>query len=190
MIISFIGMDGTGKTTTARQLIVELAKQEKKVVYLNMLGGDSLLRRFLSRLTRRVKRRELKDPYRVSKGIVIRFWPLFSLIDAYLTYIWLRILSTKKTVIVDRYFYDEIVIMVCIGLINVNTALRFIKLMPRPDKIYLFHTDAETAYIRKPEHPYSFFEKQEKVYPQVALSINATTIDTGKTNALQVKELI
>ena len=183
-------MDGTGKTTSAKWVYDELAKEGKKVAYFNVLAGDSVLRRLLGRLTRQVREKTHKDPYNPSKGGILRFWPLFSLADAYLTHLWLKLLLLKKTIIIDRYFYDEIAIMACLDLIETRSALRIVKLMPRPDVVFLFETGAETAYGRKPEHPLEFFMRQAEFYRSIAPVISAITIDTERLDRSQASQVI
>lgn len=190
MIICFTGMDGTGKTTNARQVYDELVKGKKKVVYFQILSGDTFLRKLLGRLTSRIREKTHKAPYQPSQGGILRLWPLFSLADACLTYIWLKFLSLRKTVIVDRYFYDEIAIMACLELIKMENALRIIRLMPKPNVVFLFEAEAEVARARKPEHPLEFFVRQAQFYRSIVHVVGAVTINTERLNRSQANQVI
>ena len=178
-IICFTGMDGTGKTTGAKWLYRELADNGTKVRYLALLAGNSVLRKTLSKITQWVRNRtHKKDSYAPSAGGILRLWWLFCLIDAYITYAVLRVASLGRLYIVDRYFYDEIAIMACIGVISIKRAMRIVRLMPRPDILFLFQASAETGYERKPEHPFYFFVKQKDFYRQMEAVLKPIVINT------------
>lgn len=190
MIICFTGMDGTGKTTNAQKLYNKLKQDGNKVVYLRTLSGDTVLRRFLGKLTQQVRKKTHQNPYQPRKGGILRLWPLFSGIDAYLTYIWFKFLSFRNIVIVDRYFYDEIAIMVCVDVLTEAKAWRILKIIPRPDVIFLFEAEAVTAHTRKPEHPIGFFIKQLQFYRNIAPLIGATIVNTEQLDCSQTSQLI
>ena len=190
VIICFTGMDGTGKTTNARQVYDKLSKDKKRVVYFQVLSGDTFLRKLLGRLTLHIRNKTHKDSYKPNKSGVLRLWPLFSFADACLTYIWLKLLSITKIIIMDRYFYDELAIMTCLDIIKFKTARRIIRLMPRPDMIFLFETSAEIAYERKPEHPLEFFVKQAQFYSNIAPALSAIIINTERLDCFQVSKMI
>jgi thymidylate kinase len=71
-------------------------------------------------------------------------------------------------VILDRYIYDE--------LVNLNLANRFtrwfvrrlIRLAPRPDLAFLLDADPDAAYARKPEYPVDFMKKCRQSYFDLA----------------------
>jgi len=184
-------MDGTGKTTIAHWLDQHYQRQGKHPQHVNILNGDTVLRTFLGGITSRVRTRtHSASSYELKPTGMLRLWPWFSLLDSYLTAVWLRLISFKHPVIIDRYFYDELAIMACTGLISVDRALRLARLMPRPAMLFQFHSSARTAFTRKPEHPWEFFVQQEAFYSRLAQTLRPWVVDTEEHGEQETQTIV
>lgn len=188
LLISFSGVDGSGKSTQIENLLVAL----------HTAGFKTTLLAFWDNVVVGVKYREgfVHKVYKSERGIGapgkpvnrrdknMRGWHLtiarhfLYLLDA----INLRrvVARAKKSgadvVILDRYIYDE--------LSNLNLdnpfSRTFVKLIhglvPRPDVAYLLDADPVAAYLRKPEYPVAFMKKCRRAYFELAGLLKTMTI--------------
>jgi len=84
--------------------------------------------------------------------------------------------AEKDVIVFDRYMYDE--------LANLNlhrgfsrTFARFIhRFIPRPDIAYLLDADPAAAYARKPEYPLDFMSKCRQSYLDLATLLGNMTL--------------
>ena len=191
MLICFSGMDGTGKTTVAHWLSDTLNQQGIRTRYFNMLNGDSVLRRLFGRVTTRVRTHtHRQSSYQLRRVGLLRIWPVFVVIDAYLTYVWLKLMSRRNVVIIDRYFYDEFAIMGCVGLLTSKAAVCLCKLIPKPTTVFQLQSTATTGFERKPEHPLEFYQRQEELYGLLAQSLDVISIDTQVNGVKEVQQKV
>ena len=188
LLISFSGVDGSGKSTQIENLCSAL----------HAAGLKTTLLAFWDNVVVGVKYREgfVHKVYKSERGIGapgkpvqrrdknMRGWHLtlarhfLYLLDA----INLRrvVAQAKKTgadvVIMDRYIYDEL------SNLNPENALSrtFIRLVhgfvPRPDIAYLLDADPLAAYLRKPEYPVEFMKKCRRAYFELAAILRTMTI--------------
>ena len=181
MLISFSGVDGSGKSTQIENLRSAL----------QAAGFTTSLLAFWDNVVVGVKYREgfVHKVYKSERGIGapgkpvnrrdknMRGWHLtlarhfLYLMDALNLR---RVVARERrksgvdVVILDRYIFDE--------LSNLNLAnplsRRFVKmvqaLVPRPDIAYLLDADPVAAYARKPEYPVEFMEQCRRAYFNLA----------------------
>lgn len=189
MLISFSGVDGSGKSTQIENLRSAL----------QAAGFTTSLLAFWDNVVVGVKYREgfVHKVYKSERGIGapgkpvnrrdknMRGWHLtlarhfLYLLDALNLR---RVVAREKrksgvdVVILDRYIFDE--------LSNLNLAnplsRRFVKfvqaLVPRPDIAYLLDADPVAAYARKPEYPVEFMEKCRRAYFELAALLGNMTV--------------
>jgi thymidylate kinase len=188
LLVSFSGVDGSGKSTQIENLRSAL----------HAAGLSTRLLAFWDNVVVGVKYREgfVHKVYKSERGIGapgkpvnrrdknMRGWHLT--IARHLLYLLdainlCRIVAgeTKSgadVVILDRYIYDE--------LSNLNLAnplsRAFVKLVhsfvPRPDIAYLLDADPVAAYARKPEYPVEFMKKCRKAYFDLAYLLGSMTV--------------
>ena len=189
LLISFSGVDGSGKSTQIDNLRSAL----------HAAGLSTTLLAFWDNVVVGVKYREgfVHKVYKSERGIGapgkpvnrrdknMRGWHLtlvrhfLYLLDA----INLRriVARAKKNsgadvVILDRYIYDE--------LSNLNLSnpfgRAFVKFVhgfvPRPDIAYLLDADPVAAYARKPEYPVEFMKKCRRAYFELATILKTMTV--------------
>src|SRR6478609_2811520 len=188
LLISFSGLDGSGKSTQIENLRLAL----------NAAGLNTRLLAFWDNVVVGVKYREgfVHKVYKSERGIGapgkpvnrrdknMRGWHLtlarhfLYLLDA----INLRrvVARARKSgvdvVILDRYIYDELA-----NLKASNPVSRaYVRLMhafvPRPDIAYLLDADPVAAYLRKPEYPVEFMKKCRRSYFDLAAVLRTMTV--------------
>ncbi|HEY6350895.1 MAG TPA: thymidylate kinase [Candidatus Angelobacter sp.] len=191
LLISFSGVDGSGKSTQIENLRGAL----------HSAGLSTRLLTFWDNVVVGVKYREgfVHKVYKSERGIGapgkpvkrrdknMRGWHLTAarhflyLLDACNLR---RVIAREKksgadVIILDRYIYDE--------FSNLNLAnpvsRAFVKavqaFVPKPDVAYLLDADPAAAYARKPEYPVEFMEKCRHAYFEVANLLGTLTIIPG-----------
>jgi thymidylate kinase len=188
LLISFSGVDGSGKSTQIENLLSAL----------HAAGLKTTLLAFWDNVVVGVKYREgfVHKVYKSERGIGapgkpvnrrdknVRGWHLtlarhfLYLLDAiHLCRVVARARkSGADVVILDRYIYDEL------SNLNLSNPLSrvFVKFVhgfvPRPDVAYLLDADPVAAYERKPEYPVEFMKKCRRVYFDLAVILKTMTI--------------
>jgi thymidylate kinase len=188
LLISFSGVDGSGKSTQIENLLSAL----------HAAGLKTTLLAFWDNVVVGVKYREgfVHKVYKSERGIGapgkpvnrrdknVRGWHLtlarhfLYLLDAiHLCRVVARARkSGADVVILDRYIYDEL------SNLNLSNPLsrafvRFVHgFVPRPDIAYLLDADPVAAYERKPEYPVEFMKKCRRVYFDLAVILKTMTI--------------
>jgi len=189
MLISFSGVDGSGKSTQIDNLRSAL----------QAAGLNTSLLAFWDNVVVGVKYREgfVHKVYKSERGIGapgkpvnrrdknMRGWHLtlarhfLYLLDALNLR---RVVARERrksgvdVVILDRYIFDE--------LSNLNLAnplsRRFVKfvqaLVPSPDIAYLLDADPAAAYVRKPEYPVEFMKKCRRAYFELAALLGTMSV--------------
>ncbi len=170
-VVSFIGMDGSGKTTATSKMI-ELLKEHRiksELVYVGRGRGNILPIQFFGR---KYKRREKQIDSKSKKNKDIKFSrkvlyslaaPVFYL-DFLLRYFRVFVARrTKKVVITDRFATDFLIMK------NVPLWLRNLLyiLSPKPNAVIYLYNSPRLLYKRKPGHPAGDLERQEKLYASV-----------------------
>jgi len=191
-VISFIGMDGSGKTTTTSK-VVEILKAHKiktSRVYTGRGRGNILP---IQKIGRPYKRFEKKFDSKSGKNkvvslkrrIIYNFAALIFYADFLIRYfdIFLK-RRTKKVVIVDR-FGSDILLMDHVWIF-LRKLLYFFT--PKPTAtIYLYNT-VSTLYRRKPNHPRGDLERQAKLFNKILPSMPKVTRIKSVTETQTLKD--
>lgn len=188
LLISFSGVDGSGKSTQIENLRASL----------HAAGLTTTLLAFWDNVVVGVEYREgfVHKVYKSERGVGapgkpvnrrdknVRGWDLTAarhclyLLDAFNLR---RVVARERrsgadVIILDRYVYDE--------LSNLNlgnpvsrTFVKFVcKFVPRPDIAYLLDADPEAAHARKPEYSVKFMQKSRQTYFELANLLGTMTI--------------
>jgi thymidylate kinase len=188
LLISFSGVDGSGKSTQIENLRSAL----------HAAGLTTTQLAFWDNVVVGVKYREgfVHKVYKSERGIGapgkpvnrrdknMRGWHLtvarhfLYLLDA----VNLRrvVARARKSgadvVILDRYIYDELSNLNMANTFS-RTFVRFVHaLVPRPDVAYLLDADPLAAYLRKPEYPVEFMKKCRRSYFDLAALLKTMTV--------------
>lgn len=188
LLISFSGLDGSGKSTQIENLCAHLDSLGLRVVRLafwdNVVVGTRYRENFVHKMYNSEKGVGApgKPVNRQDKNV--RKWYLslarhgLYLLDAiHLCEVVARSRRGQPDVIVmDRYIYDELA-----NLPLENFASRaFVRMVdsfiPCPDIAYLLDADVDAARARKPEYPVEFMHKCRTSYMRLAKLLGYITI--------------
>lgn len=169
LLISFIGIDGSGKTTFAIGLYRRLKTDGFNSSYFHV--AFSMVKHISSRFRKpfwgqisplsndvTIKGFSLNKGAR--KGFVLLFLGL-ALIDSLITY--LTKIKFKKTILIyDRYFYDYLVIY--FDICPEWARRLYLRLIPKPNLVFFLDVSPSIAYERNKEYSLSFYYSQRRHY--------------------------
>ncbi|HEX8925202.1 MAG TPA: thymidylate kinase [Terriglobales bacterium] len=176
MLVSFSGLDGSGKTTQIAHAREVLVHRGRRVTILAFWDDAVVGKRYREEFVHRV--------YGSEKGVGspehpverqdknVRAWYLtiarhaLYLVDA----VNLRRVIIRAwrhgadVVLMDRYVYDELANLPLDNRLS-QVFIHFVNwLVPRPDLALLLDADPEAARARKPEYPLEFMRKCRRAY--------------------------
>ncbi len=187
ILISFSGLDCSGKTTQIEHLCVVLAQMGLRTRVLTLWDDVVVGARWREGFVHRVFRSEKgigapeKPVERRDKNI--GGWPvslarhLMYLADVLrLRLVLWRARRSAPAVIMDRYIYDELANLPLTNAFS-RAFVRFVlAVAPRPDVAYLLDADPEAARARKPEYPVEFLRRCRRAYLDLAAIAGLTVI--------------
>lgn len=188
LLLSFSGLDGSGKSTQIQNLIAYIEDRGAPVKTLAFWDDVVVGTRYREGFVHKVygSERGIGAPDRPvnRRDKNVRKWYLnlarhfLYLADA----IHLRVVVRRarrlpvQAIIMDRYIYDE---LANLPLSNPLTRL-FVRviawLVPRPDVAYLLDADPEAARARKPEYPVDFMRDCRASYFRLAELLGSMTV--------------
>lgn len=189
LLISFSGVDGSGKSTQIENVRTAL----------EAAGLHTQLITFWDDVVVGVKYREgfVHKVYKSERGIGapgkpvnrrdknMRGWHLtlarhflYLLDAANLTRIMRREMRHPRAdvIICDRYIYDELSNLDLENKLSRRFVRLIARLVPLPDVAYLLDADPVAAYARKPEYPVEFMKKCRRSYYELAGLLGSMTL--------------
>lgn len=176
-LICLLGVDGSGKTTAARELQRQLEEEGISCKYLNL--DYSLFQRIPLRLRNRLgsplipllkKKNSRRNATSVRRGLtsyisspLLVITLLFHLFDALILYLLkVKPLISRTNVIHDRYFYDY-------PILYTDACPRWLmwcfrNVIPKPNLILLLDVSPEIALARDGDFKPDFYQRQQKRY--------------------------
>jgi thymidylate kinase len=189
LLISFSGMDGSGKTTQITGLLEALGSAGVKTTLLAFWDNVVVAAKYREGFVHQVFKSERgigapgKPVNRRDKNV--RGWHLslarhfLYLLDA--IHLCLVVARERRrrgvqVIVFDRYIYDE--------LVNLNMRnplsrvfVKFVhRLVPRPGVAYLLDADPAAAYARKPEYPVAFMRHCRQAYFDLGAQLGTMTV--------------
>lgn len=176
MLVSFSGMDGSGKSTQIELLCAEMTAAGVSVQRLAFWDNVVALARWRARFSHSFLKSELgigapeKPVHRNDKNN--RAWYL--ILSRYGLY-FLDALQLRKTVakarqmssdviVFDRYIFDQLATLPLEKRIARTYARLILRIAPVPDVAFLLDADPEIARQRKPEYPLQFLHIYRSAY--------------------------
>lgn len=201
MLICFMGIDGSGKTTLAKRINEKLKKRGVNSQYLYGRVVP-IVSRFLMWIGRKylLKRRKedifhnysnyTRQKRKIFKNKFISKIYKWSIMFDQVTQINLKIiprLAVGNVVICDRYVFDTVVTDIGVDLNYSNSDVinlinKLFRIVPKPDITFLIDVPEEIAYQRKNDIPHlSYLSERRKLYLIVGKSLGVITLDGSKS---------
>jgi thymidylate kinase len=188
LLISFSGLDGSGKSTQIENLTANLHALGLKTVRLAFWDDVVVGTRYRESFVHKVYGSEKgvgapgKPIQRKDKNI--RKWYLslarhgLYLLDAvHLCEVVARARrGDPDVIIVDRYIYDQLANLPLDNAPSRWFAKAVHAFVPRPDVAYLLDADVEAARARKPEYPVEFMHESRAAYMRLAGVLRTLTL--------------
>ena len=197
MIITFSGIDGSGKTTCAEFALSYFKAKGLPAEYFHIMR-DSFYYKILHDFVGKVSdntRRSLEGALRNKKpGIAgsISRWMKKTALLANLAMFNLRFGKYKKSmsrcVIMDRYFYDDVVQGIYLGFAGKYFISVFKEYIIMPDLIFYLRYDPSEAFARKQEYDIDYFMQKSVVYDEVYRTI--PHIEIGEVSISSIKDAV
>ncbi len=187
-VISFSGMDGSGKSTSIANLIADLQALGLRVKTFTYWDNVVVFPRFRVKVTSSLLHGETgigsaeKPVQRRDKN----FRPWYASLGRSLLYLLdtahLRVLTGRlgpdeaDVVVFDRYLYDQLATLPVEGWIGATYARTLAKLATKPRAAFLLDAEPEIAFRRKPEYPVEFLRQYRAAYLRVSELFDEVTV--------------
>lgn len=181
-LISFIGPDGSGKSTAAEHLVKILQKNRRNALLFYMGRGKSNILPIKKIAGKYKKYEEGKDKSvngkqssLLQKMVYSAAAPIytFDLLIRYLTTIFPE-RKRKKIIVTDRYCSD-ILLMPHVPFWFKRILLSF---FPRPTLTFYLHQDAKVLYGRRKQQSVEELERQMKLFDYLSKKLKAVSVQT------------
>jgi len=177
-VISFIGMDGAGKTTLTMKIKKVFKKNNMKVslIYTGRGKNNLLPIQKFGRPYKKIEKK-LKIPKTLIKFMYVLFSPVF-FFDLLLRF-FLVIYPAKlrnDIVLTDRFSSDVLLMK------HVPDILRqfYYIFLPKPTILFYIYNNIETLHKRKPDHPFEDLKRQEILFEKINKKIEPVKIKNEK----------
>jgi thymidylate kinase len=208
-MVSFMGLDGSGKSTSIDYAYEQLSKRGYKVEIVRAAYVIVFLRGII-KFGKKLLMKKDSDPFsgdykaylenmrkQAHKGFTYKIFSFLTTMEFRLQILFkIRFKQlTGTTLLVDRYIYDNIVTYAA----NLNLGEEYMKKTmdtkwkhtPKPDKIVYIKTPVEVCCSRKDDIPDPLYlEIREVRYEKVADMYNATVIAGDQDKQMMLNEVM
>jgi thymidylate kinase len=157
-VVVFMGVDGSGKTTTINELISIIGEDKCHYLHLGnkskILPTTRLIQRFRKDSTSKVTEVKFVDSHKLkyNRNFTTRIKSIIFntnlFLEVYINISWNifknKFFLKKEFILIDRYIYDRY---------KVNDSMLKYRLFPSPNLIFLLDASISTLLERKKEHP-------------------------------------
>jgi len=192
LLICFIGIDGSGKTTLAKRFLSIMDSKGVKAKYVWGAYDVVVLRPFILRHQKIPLREKGSSGQRGESGNLEMLLRTNAFRSVYKTLVFLEYsveiffkitlgLILGENIVCDRYIYDTVInLTVNLGyrMKDFKISLRsFLRIGRRPDLTFFVDVPEETAYRRKKDIPsIDYLRKRRKLYSALAVELNAVRL--------------
>ncbi len=182
MIVSFIGIDGSGKSSYSSRLYDELKLKDIncKFVHFESLFAHIFIKMLYKLSKKEVTNKENKSTnnekvnaskkYKYGKYL----WTVLLITDDILFY--LLNFNKRDLIICDRYFYDSAVTSINSGINNSKIYKIYDLLFPKPDLTILMDIDPNIAYERRQEEILANLISKDTIYKDLYTQLKSNKI--------------
>jgi thymidylate kinase len=186
-LISFSGVDGSGKSTQIEHARALLQASGQSVRVLAFWDDVVVLCRYREGFVHKVYGSERgigapgKPVERRDKNVrrwylTLARYGLYFLDALHLCWVVRRARATANVLILDRYIYDELANLPLASPLTRAYVRAVQALVPRPDVALVLDADPEAARARKPEYPVEFMHKCRAAYLALARMLGSITV--------------
>ena len=192
MIIAFMGNDGSGKTTMAKEIVRIFEDLGFKAIYRHEY--DYAILKFLFKIVG-VEKIDKERKWMIverKKSWKYYIWPFLVWFDILLQYLYFKIFRRKAIVVLDRYPYDHYMSFKYLGYLTSVSEWLYLH-FPKPDVGILLWVNPYIAYNRKRSshnYPITFYKKQTKNYFNLARRLQLFSISTDKPKKQTINEVL
>jgi thymidylate kinase len=196
ILVSFSGIDGSGKSTQIEILCDRLCQAGLRVGLLAFWDDVALLKRWREFTSHAVFRSEVgvgspeRPVNRHDKNVQSWYmtpvrWSLYWLDAMSLCNSVVKTETCEADVIIfDRYLYDELANLPLDHPLNRTYVRLLLSLVPQPDIAYWLDENPGEARARKPEYPLEFLHRSRESYAEICQMARITTIAPGSMDAV------
>lgn len=187
-LLSFSGIDGSGKSTQIEVLLRRLESHEYRFRLYSFWDDAVAFSKYRERLSLRIFKGERgvgrpdrpitrRDKNVTSWNVVLLRFLLYILDALRLVVVVFRSAAQGvEVVIFDRYIYDELANLPLQHWPVRMYARLLSRVVPKPDVAFLLDADPEVAVFRKPEYPLEFVRRNRNAYLSIANIVGMTVL--------------
>lgn len=189
MIIAFCGIDGSGKSSIANELFIEMKNAKKKVKLVHIdkyFVFEPLVRliRLVINNKNSTQAERNKALGTTKKPLILKLWVIISILDNLIRFFYFLILRFFGYVIIcDRYFYDKIAGFIYHGYAGDILYRYYLKFTPKPTVCFKLTLSSTLAMNRETGdiHSLDFFTTLTGIYAAVFKTICYIDLDSTKS---------
>ena len=195
MIISFSGLDGSGKTTLSRLLYARLFQEHIPVTYVHLqnfsLFGKigRLLDKSFPFLRKGIEDIEFSKKRSFKKKTFSFFRKASYLFDVVVFSLYAFFSGKKRVFICDRYFYDLAVQSMYLEMFDNKFSDYYLSLIPLPDIAIFLEISPKEALQRSQEKNLEFHNVKNSLYHRILKKYSFTHLKNTKLETTQKKIL-